>query len=212
MTIIFYAKVVMILNKKIKLFLDFDGTIVNTIKAITSLYNEDFVAYKKYKYINWFDVNTWDFLELEATTPEYINHYFNQPRFFSKLEYMDNFIEVYKRLIEKYDITIVSSGYSPNLVLKEKWVLKNLPDCKFIGVNLKHHKNKSHIDMYRGVFIDDSFNNLATSNASRKICFGEIYEWNEKSTYDRCYNWTEVEKLLDKINWMLRLINQDYTE
>lgn len=173
------------------------GTIVNTIKSIVSLYNEDFVAYKKYKYINWIDINTWDFTELSATTPEYVNHYFNQPRFFKHLDFMDNFEEVYLKLKEKYDITIVSSGYSPNLKLKELWIDENLPGCKFIGVNLKDYKDKAHIDMSDGVFLDDSAHNLITSNAKVKICFGEEYEWNKDWTGIRLKNWYEVWRYLE---------------
>ena len=181
---------------KDKLYLDFDGTIVNTIKAIVSLYNEDFVAYKKYKYVNWTDINTWDFVELKASNPEYINHYFNQPRFFDRLEYMDNFEEVYKELIKHYYITIVSSGFSPNLRLKEMLIRSHLPDCSFIGVNLKKYKDKSHINMSDGIFIDDSVSNLRTSNAMLNICFGDEYSWNKDWDGIRCYNWYEVWKIL----------------
>lgn len=179
-------------HKLNKIYLDFDGVIVNTIKAICDLYNEDFVAYKKYKPIKWIDVETWDFTELEASTPEYINHYFNQPRFFEKLEFIDNFLDFYKCVLKNYDVTIVSSGYSPNLKLKEEWINNNLPECKFIGVNLKEYKDKSHIDMSGGIFIDDSYSNLVTSNADIHICFGELYEWNKLWGGTRCYNWFDV--------------------
>lgn len=171
--------------------------IVNTIKAITSLYNEDFVAYKKYRPVNWTDIETWDFQELIATTPEYINHYFNQPRFFDRLEFMDNFLDFYNCVLKDYDVTVVSSGYSPNLLLKEQWIKDNIPMCKFIGVNLKKYKDKSHIDMSDGIFIDDSYNNLITSNAQIKICFGELYNWNNKWTGTRCFNWFDVWRFVD---------------
>lgn len=170
--------------------------IVNTIKAITSLYNEDFVAYKKYKPINWTDVETWNFEELSASNPEYINHYFNQPRFFDRLEFMDNFLDVYNCFLKDFDITVVSSGYSPNLKLKEEWIKKYFPNMKFIGVNLKEYSDKSHIDMSDGVFIDDSYNNLCTSNAQIHICFGELYKWNEPWVGIRCTNWFDVWRFL----------------
>lgn len=35
-----------------KLYIDFDGVIVNTIKAIVSLYDEDFKYYDNYKKID----------------------------------------------------------------------------------------------------------------------------------------------------------------
>ena len=180
-----------------KIYIDFDGVIVNTIRKIVDLYNEDFVAYKKYEPVNWVDINTWDFKELQAATREQINHYFNQPRFFMNLEIMPLAINIIDSLSINNDVIIVSSGYSPNLILKEKWCKEHfLQSVKFRGVNLKEHSDKSHIDMSNGIFIDDSMNNLTTSNADIKICFGDIYEWNKDWNGVRCFNWTDVQDYL----------------
>lgn len=109
---------------------------------------------------------------------------------------MDWSKEVLNKLKDKYEITIISSGYSPNLIGKELWINKHLPYCKFIGVNLKKYKDKSHIDMSDGIFIDDSANNLITSSAKKKICFGELYPWNEKWDRTRCFNWIDIYNIL----------------
>jgi 5'(3')-deoxyribonucleotidase len=182
-------------NKK-KLYVDFDGTIVNTIAAIVTLYNEDFKYYKKFLPIKWWEVNTWDFEECNCASKEYINTYFNQPRFFAELTYMDWAKEVLDELKEDYDIIIVSAGYSPNLAAKELWIKENLPYCSFIGVNLKEYSDKSHLDMSDGIFIDDSARNLSTSNALVNICFGEDYEWNKDWEGFRCRNWNDIKKFL----------------
>ena len=182
-------------NKK-KLFVDFDGTIVNTVAAICSLYNEDFKYYKDFIPVKWWEVNTWNFEECNCNTTEYINTYFNQQRFFDKLTYMDWAKETLDELKDDYEITIVSSGYSPNLKAKEIWINENLSYCKFIGVNLKEHEDKSHIFMGDGIFIDDSSKNLITSNALVNICFGDKYSWNEDWTGFRCNNWNDVKKFL----------------
>ena len=177
-----------------------DNCIINSIATICSLYNEDFKYYKKFKFIHWTTVNTWDFRELNCTTPEYINTYFNQPRFFENIEYMPWAKETLLELKDDYDITIVSSGYNPNLRAKEIWIKENLPFCKFIGVNLKEYSDKSHIDMSDVVFIDDSMSNLSTSNAQINICFGDKYPWNEDWNEDwtgfRCYNWNDIKRFL----------------
>ena len=173
--------------------------IVNTIAGIVSLYNEDFKYYKKFEPVKWWEVNTWDFTECSCTTPEYINTYFNQQRFFDRLTYMDWAKENLDELKETYDITIVSSGFSPNLKAKEIWISKNLPYCEFIGVNLKEYEDKSHINMSDGIFIDDSANNLETSNAAIKICFGDEYPWNKKWDGIRCNNWHEVENYIERV-------------
>ena len=55
------------------IYLDYDCTLVNTIEAIASLYNEDFKYYKKFKPIDWTEVNTWDFTECNCASADYIN-------------------------------------------------------------------------------------------------------------------------------------------
>ena len=184
---------------KPKIYCDFDSTICNTIKAIVDLYNEDFKYYKKYEYIHWTDIRTWDFLECNCAKPEYINTYFNQQRFFDRVEFMDNAEEVLKRLSKRYEIIIVSLGFSPNLKGKEYWIKEHMPYAKFIGVNMKKYKNKNHIDMSDGLlYIDDKSCNLNT-NAEYQVCFGDIYDWNEDWEGKRCFNWYEVEKYLEEL-------------
>lgn len=182
-----------------KLYVDFDGTIVNTINAIVSLYNEDFKYYKDYKYIEWINVNTLNFSECNCATPDYINTYFNQQRFYDNLNFMDSAKEVLGRLSKTYEIIIVSMGYSPNLKGKEIWIKENIPYAKFIGVNFKEHNDKSHIDMSDGViYLDDNEKNLYT-NAKENICFGDLYKWNENWKGKRFYNWIDLEKYLMEV-------------
>ena len=105
---------------------------------------------------------------------------------------MDWAYEILNELSKRYHITIVSSGYSPNLRAKQIWIDNNLPFCEFVGVNMKEYKDKSHIDMSGSIFIDDSVHNLITSNAKYKICFGDIYPWNKDWNGIRCANWHDV--------------------
>lgn len=41
-----------------KLYIDFDGCVVNTIAAICQMYNEDFKYYKDFKPVKWWEVET----------------------------------------------------------------------------------------------------------------------------------------------------------
>lgn len=176
-----------------------DGVIFNTIKAIVDLYDDDFSTYKDYKKVNWEDINSWDFTELNAAAPDYINTYFNQKRFFRIVEYMPDARIMILTLNSIFDITNVSAGYSPNLVLKEQWTKKNMPFAKFIGVDLKKYKDKSHINMSGSVFVDDSASNLETSDADIKICFGKKYPWNESWNGMRIESWTQIKNVLETI-------------
>ena len=185
-----------------KLFIDFDNTIFNTIKAVASLYNEDYRSYDGFKPVNWWDIHTWDFKECCLANREDIHRYFKQPRFFDALEYMDYALEVIQELSKKYDITIISKGSKENLREKGNFIMEETIlscMCKFIGVDYNIYEDKSHIDMSGGIFIDDEQKNLETSNADIKICFGERYPWNANFQGIRCHNWIDVIKTITAI-------------
>lgn len=101
-------------------------------------------------------------------------------------------LESINKLKEKYDITIVSMGYAPNLKLKEHFIEKYLQGCSFIGVDYKKYSNKAHVDMSDGIFVDDSFDILINSNAKTKICFGDTYIFNQAWKGIKLVNWTDV--------------------
>lgn len=183
--------------EKQKCFIDMDGVITDTIGSIVSLYNDDFQYYKKFRKIHPSEINTWDFAECNCAAKEYINTYFNQPRFFERLQFMNtNTKRVIEKLKEKYDVTILTMGFSPNFVGKQLWAVKNLPDTKMTCINMKEYDDKSHIDMSGAIFIDDKSENLRTSNASEKLLFGYEYSWNNDWNGKRLYDWTEIDNYL----------------
>lgn len=193
-------------NKK-TIFIDMDCTLYNTVKRITEIYDEDFQFYSDYKKIPWEEVTSWNFNELSAAPEKYIDHYFNQKRFFDKVEMYPYAKEVIDKLSDKYRIVFVSHGYSPNLRLKREYIKNNFPYADFIGVNLKEHKDKSCVDMSGdgNIFIDDIPENLYKSNADIKICYG-IYDWNSTFTnpnnqaqYWRAFGWPAIESILNSI-------------
>lgn len=180
------------INKIDTIVVDFDGTAYNTIEVIVDLYNEDFSAYSDYKKVDWSEIETWDFTELKCASREYINTYFNQPRFFNTIQPMPYFNEVIDRLKDKFHIVFCSCGYSPNLKLKKEFLKEHYPYAEFIGINLKDYDDKSHVNMKNALFLDDSIRNLTSSNASIKVLFGDDYEWNKGWRGLRCYNWYDV--------------------
>ena len=161
------------------------------------MYNDDFQYYKKFKKIYPEDIDTWDFKECSCASTKFINTYFNTKRFFEHLKFMPDAYNSIMLLTRKYDVYIVSHGYSPNLKLKENWIKNNLPFCiEFIGVNLKKHSDKSCVNMSDGVFIDDKLSNIKSSNAKKNILFGKEYSWNidnsDDKSYVRCFTWNEI--------------------
>ena len=179
-------------NKIDTIYIDLDGCVFNTIKAITDMYNEDFRNRSKFKWIDWRDVKTWDFKELALAPPKYIEDYFNEKRFFDIVEFMPNFDVAVEILNKKLHVKFCSMGDAPNLQYKKELIKKNFPFADFIGVDIKSYKDKAHVDMSGAIFIDDIKENLETSNAAIKILFGNDYDWNAGWDQCRCYDWIDV--------------------
>lgn len=186
---------------KTKLFLDFDNTIVDTIAAVVSLYNEDYSSHDGFVSINPKDVTSWEFKECNLATYEEIDKYFGDERFFQRIKLYPGARQALRSLSHMYDITIVSHGYAKNLELKKKWIKDKLfkeifdSNCnaEFIGVDWKEHSDKSHVDMSNSIFVDDSIKNLETSNAKHKILYGEYMDWNNMNNkFIRCKNWKNL--------------------
>lgn len=184
-----------------KLFLDFDNTIVDTIAAVVSLYNEDYVNHDGFVTINPKDVTSWEFTECNLATYEEIDKYFGDKRFFQRVKLYPSAGQVLRSLSHRYDITVVSHGYASNLKLKEEWIKNNLfkeildssCNAEFIGVNWETHNDKSHVDMSNSIFVDDSIRNLETSSAKYKILYGEYMDWNNTNIeFIRCKNWLDL--------------------
>lgn len=193
------------------------------------LYNEDFCAYKDFNHIHPKNIKTYNFDECNCANKYIINSYFNAPRFFERLDFIDDYVEESIRLFLKngFNISIVSHGFSPNLKLKEKWIedyiqtlcdSESLGKVEFIGVNRKKESDKSCVDMSDGIFVDDNVGNLITSNARHKIIFGKTYPWNEGDHgYTRCENWYDLynyvieysENTLSNEEWFCGLPTRD---
>lgn len=184
-----------------KLFLDFDNTIVDTIAAVVSLYNEDYASHEGFVQIDPSEVTSWEFTECNLATYEEIDRYFGDERFFQRVKLYPSAGQVLRSLSHRYDITIVSHGYASNLKLKEEWIkdklfkeiFDNSCNAEFIGVNWETHNDKSHVDMSNSIFVDDSIRNLETSSAKYKILYGEYMDWNNTNIeFIRCKNWLDL--------------------
>lgn len=183
---------------KRKLFVDLDGVCYDTIKRICELYNEDFRYYDGFEMARPSQIQSWDFEELQLVNKNYIDYYFTQPRFFDGLnQYAFSKIYIQKLLWDGYSITFVSKGSAPNLKLKQKWKDEHYPECDLVGVPLNH--DKSQVNMAGGILIDDELRNLSTSNASVKICFGNVYPWNEEWNGLRCADWYQVYQKIKEV-------------
>ena len=189
------------IDKK-RLIVDFDNVLVDSTQAIVDLYNEDFQYYNGFKAVRACDMHTYGFKELTLASEEYVNHLWNRPRFFSRLKPMPYAREILEVLTIWYGIEVATLGFSPSLKQKSYDINHKFPNIikKINLINFKEFKDKSHLDMTNAVFIDDQANNLVSSNAVRKICFGDVEEWNSNWSGERCYNWHDVLNALNYTN------------
>lgn len=195
------------MNKnKANLYIDFDGTIANSIKRLVDMLNEKFNENK-----NWLDIKQYDATDLfPQCTQEDIINIFSSEEFFDDLEFLDGFFDTIKKHQDKFNIHIATIGTEQNLKYKKIFCENNFDfPFEFIGI-VKNGVGKEKIDMSNGIIIDDHIENLVRSNASHKILFCNFIdtEWNNieiDSELDldpnvwELDNWYEVEDILNFI-------------
>lgn len=181
-----------------RLFMDFDGVIVNSRKAYCDVYSQLYSDCQNYKHPNWRNVEEWDLTKL---CPLSANDLFGHDLFFYDLEFIGGAKTHLKSLASQFDITICTIGTYDNISRKSNWIQHRLPfltSSIFINPNHDYRAGKSVIDMKDSIFVDDVSLNLEGSNAKVKICFGDVFSWNEDWKGTRCYTWAELYKELMK--------------
>lgn len=183
------------------IFLDFDGTIVNSIKAYCDIYNYFYKDKLNFTPADWTKVNKWNFEDECLLAADKVEDIFASSLFFNELELInDNTLDVLDRLKERFNIVICSIGTPSNIAHKVEWIESVLGIKDMIMISkAKAEMGKSSVDMIDGILIDDHIDNLVTSNADIKICFGEEKEWNKEWKGLRAKNWTELEDILNVI-------------
>jgi 5'(3')-deoxyribonucleotidase len=174
-----------------KIFMDFDDTIVNARKGYCDVYSQLYSACKDYSHPNWKKIDQWD---LRQSCPLATTDIFEHDLFFYDLEFKQNAFEGLKSLSQDFEVIICTIGTYKNIAKKSKWIKNRLPFIKqsiFIN-NGNNHMNKSIINMNDSIFIDDVASNLISTNAKEKICYGEVFSWNEDWLGTRCENWLQL--------------------
>ena len=188
------------ITTKQKLILDFDSTITDSIKAYCTTYSQLYSINPNYIKPNPDLVKQWN-LQDQCFLEKHTESIFSSKLFFKNLEFFPKAKEIIKELSNKYEIIICSIGTYNNIYHKTEWIKDNLPFIhRFIGLVDDEHcfMDKSIVNMKNAIFLDDNKNNLDSSNAELKICYGKEYPWNDKWIGLRTFDWQEVEKLLLK--------------
>ena len=164
------------------IYLDWDGVITHSVKAIVDILN------KKHNInINPQDIVSWNFKEADPTlTDEEMERLFTTKEFFFELEYIDGVIDFMKR--HRNNIIIVTKAKTENYLGKIHMLKRiGLDDIPIIPIplnmsksiiNMYYHNLENYLDY--SLFIDDSTNNLLESSAPFKIQFREYNDDKER--------------------------------
>jgi 5'(3')-deoxyribonucleotidase len=183
---------------KPKFFVDFDLTIVDSIKQICKIYNILYQNHPEFKPADPNKIQQYNFKDVCPLLKTALDM-FEHELFFKDLEFINhNTYEVLERLNNKYQLIVVSVGTPLNLAQKSDWLNDKLPFIKdyILLYNNGCKMDKSVVNMKGkgNIFLDDIPSNLESTNCENKYLFGKIYSWNLESQYDRCLTWNEVEK------------------
>lgn len=180
------------LNRK-KLYLDVDGVIINTIRTYCHIYNVKMCGCPNFVKATWNKVTEYNFKD-QCSLPH--DGFFELDEMYKDAFYMPWAIRVIDLLKQKYEIIIVTIGTPKNIKNKKKYLKRFIDYDDFIGVDINKYKDKSHIDMSDGIFVDDLSANLKTSNAERKILFGDIQVWNGDWDGEHVSDWLRLKDIL----------------
>lgn len=182
---------------KIKVFIDFDNTLVNSNQVAINYFNKKFNKNEKLC-----DLKRYDFSDLfpEATSKD-VCDLFNGNELFDNLEFIEDCHTKLYGIRKFIDVDVVSIGSEQNGKLKIEWARKNTTIVNNITIIDSERHNKSAVDMSDGVFIDDHIECLRSSNAKIKILyrFNQDGDWNKYDNIDKVYivnTWDEIIEIL----------------
>ncbi|WP_134111753.1 5' nucleotidase, NT5C type [Hypnocyclicus thermotrophus] len=195
-----------------KIFIDIDGVLWNTEKAIVELYN------KKYGYnADWRDVKDWNFSPaIPAGTPDnVINDLFESDEVYSGNNTYEGAVEYIKKLNEEFEeVYFCTVGKNINNSKKLEMLKRLIPEVKVITISFPYKvlSDKSMINMQGAIFIDDHSSNLNSSNAKYKILFepNDIKNWNKKWEGIRLKTWKDVYNFIKTVKSIEYIINEKF--
>ena len=143
---------------KMNLYLDLDDVVFDTTRYAKRLYKEYSRGIDENKYAIELEDSLEDIVWLEI-----FGDYSRVPIMFGAVDFI-------LTLKEYFNITFVSNYITENEKTFKEGFAEGL-DIPITLLDLRYHTNKSSVDMFEGIFVDDSLENLKTSSARHKILF-----------------------------------------
>lgn len=187
-------------------YIDFDNTLLNTVKIYCDTYNSMF-----YGHADWTKSKTWNLedecppLYEEMSDDIFDLEMWGHMRNYKKY-YYDGAIDFVDYACRTGKAFVVTVGTDLNIINKAKFLNDTLNEDlgKLYIVKKDAFEIKSKIDMSDGIIIDDRVDVLNQSNALYKVRFGEDFEWNKdwkpnNITTFSCRTWDDMFKLMERL-------------
>lgn len=189
---------------RIKLFIDVDGTIINTAEKFIDKYCKEHNIDKTID-----DLKDWEFksIDRKININEFLR-YIETEEFFETVELNEDFLRFYITYQDNYEWNFITKGTKKNLELKRSFLRESLPtfnNVKYIGIE---NEDKKNYDMKNGIQVDDNINNLNT-NARYKILIKNYLEtdYNRiQAPSDDIYEMNNWNEIAESIEWFRKEI------
>ena len=190
---------------KAKMFIDYDGTLIDSISPFCAIYNELYMNHPDFIPADPDKVTTWNAKE-QIPLCKNINELFSHHLFFEFARPIDEWtIPTLEELSKTYELIICTIGVPENISKKAKYIAKWFPmikesilmmqtDCK-MDKRIIRMSNSAYNER-ANVFVDDVASNLESSDAQLKLCFGKTYAWNQDWKGYRVRTWKDVGNFL----------------
>lgn len=189
---------------KLKLYLDCDDTITNSSEIVVKIICKRYGVDKTIKDLQDFGYRS---IYKNITTKEIIDIY-ESNEFWEMVDLKSDFKKIMEQLKSLFDINIVTCGTEINFAKKKDFIDRNF-GVQMIGVSIYKEKkfDKSEVDMFGGIQVDDSYKCLQTNASIRVLLkdFGvnnlhkEFTEAGEDNMYV-ARDWNELFELLKFFN------------
>lgn len=187
---------------KPKLIFDMDGVLIDTNKAICSIYvGEYYDNTQNFKFPDYKKVNEWNYKdECPLFKEGEVEKIFDSNTFWQFVNLMPDTEEVLNELHKDFTLVVCTIGSFNNIKNKIIYIKENLPMIDEIVPIAKKNNlimDKQIVNMSDALlFIDDHQDNLNLSNCPNKVCFGDVKSWNKDWQGDRVKNMKELYKYI----------------
>lgn len=185
--------------EKIKLFVDFDSTLVNSREVAIGIFNKMFK-----KNFTPGELRKRNFTDLyDTVTTKMIHEVFTSDEFYKNLNFNEDSYKILTAYSKFYNIQLVTKVHREGMTKKTEWISKNISNKVIPNIILVDTEtSKRDIDMSNGIIIDDFVENIRETNAKIKILYAPYPRAEECqiNNLDEVYlvtTWHEIGSILE---------------